>query len=373
MIAAQAPRREPAECAIEIDRAPLPTTLIKALAEVTVTMSRSQATTGVLRFDTHRDERGEWIVQDSGHLAPWKPIAIPAHFGSHSEEVMRGFIKQIDVDYPASMGAASVRVAVQDETLALDREHIRRVWAATGSDGGTNGGSDGGTVSDGQIVRELVSQTFVDVVADPGTSHTSLCQDATAAVFLRQRARALGFELYARAGVLYFEQTALDGEPQPAIMVYAGSESNCAGLSIHYNGHMPDGVRVDRAAEVGHENTSSTFRSRLALLGSQSAESQKSSLKPFEWRMARPYGAGQAQVEAAAQATADRNAWKLIAEGELDGTRYGHVLLTHRTVEVDGVGSTFGGRYYVDEVTHTFSPAGYSQQFRLLRNATGQS
>ena len=81
-------------------------------------------------------------------------------------------------------------------------------------------------------------------------------------------------------------------------------------------------------------------------------------------------GASRAELERRAQAKADENAWKISAEGELDGTLYGHVLLTHVTVEVDGVGETYGGRYYVDEVTHHFDSEGYRQHFKLLRNAT---
>lgn len=352
----------PAECHIEINGTPLPSEMVRALNEVEVTMSRSQATTGALRFLSFRDETGDWSVQDSGLFAPWNTVRIVASFGDDTKEVMRGYIRQINLDYPADMGAATVSVLVQDETLALDRQHLRRVW--TPSD------SQNGTVSDGQIVRELVKDSFDRVVADPGLNHQSLCQDATPASFLRVRAEALGYELYTRDGVFYFHELTLDDEPQPGILVYAGAQSNCSRLLIQHDGHLPDRVRIDRAVENGHDSDSRTFQSRLPLLGSQSVESQTAQLPPFEWREARSWGSARAQREAAGQAAANRNAWKVRAEGELDGTRYGHVLLTHRTVEIDGVGSTYGGRYYVDEVTHAFSTSGYTARFRIIRNAT---
>ena len=40
-------------------------------------------------------------------------------------------------------------------------------------------------------------------------------------------------------------------------------------------------------------------------------------------------------------------------------------------INIDGIGSTYGGTYYVDEVTHVFSQSGYRQRFRLNRNSTG--
>ena len=40
-------------------------------------------------------------------------------------------------------------------------------------------------------------------------------------------------------------------------------------------------------------------------------------------------------------------------------------------VGVYGVGDTYGGLYYVDSVTHSFSRNGYRQSFKLKRNATG--
>ena len=79
------------------------------------------------------------------------------------------------------------------------------------------------------------------------------------------------------------------------------------------------------------------------------------------------------EAKSRAQAKANENAWKLKADGELDGALYGHVLLTHKLVGVYGVGETYSGLYYVDTVSHIFDQDGYRQVFKLLRNATGQN
>ena len=61
------------------------------------------------------------------------------------------------------------------------------------------------------------------------------------------------------------------------------------------------------------------------------------------------------------------------AEGELDGSLYGHVLNVGLPVGVDGVGERYGGIYFVDQVRHQFNSEGYRQTFALLRNAYGDN
>ena len=178
--------------------------------------------------------------------------------------------------------------------------------------------------------------------------------------------------MYFREGVLYFHAPRLDEDPQRTILVYAGYSTNCLSFQTKFDGHKPDRVRVVRAADTGTDPEGEVYEPNLPLLGTTVADSESMGLESFEWSMNRPSGATRAEVDARAQAAANKNAWKIEATGELDGALYGAVLVTHKTVEVDGVGSTLGGKYYVDEVTHTFSPDGYRQRFKLLRNATGQ-
>lgn len=127
-----------------------------------------------------------------------------------------------------------------------------------------------------------------------------------------------------------------------------------------------------RAAETGTELEQETFSPNLTLLGREAASSASMGLAPFVWQMPRPVGSSLEEVRVRAQAKANENAWKIVAEGELDGSLYGHVLLTHKPVGVYGIGETYSGLYYVDRVTHVFAQAGYRQAFRLLRNATGR-
>lgn len=352
--------RQPARCRIFVDDAEI-TELAQYLVEATVEASRSEAAICTLVFDTFRLEDDSWQVQDAGVFVPWKPFRIEAGFGDYSEEIMRGFVKEVRADTPEQMGNAKVVVFCQDESLLLDREHVRKVWSREDE-----------AMTDGEIADEIGGEHF-SVERDDGLSNVSLNQDATGIQFLRDRAEANGFECYVREGTLYFKAPQLDEDPQSSIMVYKGERTNCLRIAIQHDGHRPDEIALVRAAATGTELEQESFPPDLRLLGDSAATSDGMGLAPFVWQMPRPAGSTLEEARSRAQARANDNAWKVVAEGELDGTLYGHVLLTHKPVGVYGIGDTYGGLYYVDQVTHVFAQNGYRQSFRLLRNATGQN
>lgn len=359
MTADTAMMRAPAECVVKIDGAEI-STFYRFLREVQVQMSRSAPATGTMIFDTVRGENGSWSVQDVNMFRPWKQIEIAARFGSQSEKVMTGLIREVKVDCPEDMSAAAVTVTVQDETLLLDREYLQ-----------LNLSSASAPQTDGEIAGQIAARYNLRAVTATGLSNTNLNSDRTAINLLQDRARANGFEFFVRDGTLYFQPPQLQGQPQSTIMVYAGRATNCLRFSTRFDGHKPDQIQVIRAAERGTDIDDQTLSSDLHLLGTRAVTSDDQGLLPFVWTLRSPNGATGAETTARAQASANENAWKLIAEGELDGTLYGHVLKTHETVRVDGVGDTYGGVYYVDEVRHVFNMDGYRQTFKLLRNAVG--
>lgn len=350
---------EPAECVIKVDGQEV-SQFYQYLREAKVEASRRGAAGATLVFESVRTETGRWLIQDSDVFRPWRRIEIEARFGSVHEQIMRGFIKEVKADCPEDMSAATVTVVSQDESLLLDREHFRRTWSR-----------EDAQLSDGQIAAQIASDYGFSADVEDGLTHTSLNEDSTHVRFLTDRAEANGFELFVRDSTLHFRPPELGGSPQATILVYAGPSTNCLRFNTSFDGHRPDQVRVVQAAARGTEVEEQTYSPDLPLLGREAVDSASAGLSPFVWTMPRPQGATAAEAEARAQARANENSWKITAEGELDGTLYGHVLLTHGTVAVDGVGETNGGLYYVDEVRHTFSGDGYRQAFKLLRNAVG--
>lgn len=366
--------REPAECIVRINDAPIDT-LYPLLAEVVVETGRNAPDTATLTFETRRDERGEWAVQDATGLLDdtplireWNRVSIVAAFGMREEEVLRGFIRQIRAEYPEDAGAAKLIVECQDESLQLDRTHRRKSW-----------GSETLPSSDLLILTETLGN-YRGLAPDPmngsGQSRiVGLNQDGTDIGLLQARAEDNGFELIFRRGVVYFgpPRPGLP-TPQPMLMVYAGRAGNCMAINVTADAHQPDAVAFDLPAESGASTTEVRVEPDLPLLGRERAGNAESGLPPFVWRMSGEAGTSEARLRAKAQHKANEaDLHRIQAEGELDGTLYGHVLLPGLPVGVDGLGSRLSGLYYVDGVTHTFNAQGYRQKFRLLRNAWGDT
>lgn len=356
------PLRDPAECVIAVGGVAIDD-LYPFLREVKVECGRAEASAATLVFETRRDERGHWTVQDQEILLPWAPIVISAAFGTRTEEVMRGYIREVRADYPESAGEATFTVECQDDSIALDRQHLRRTW-----------GGDQPT-SDREILQELTSKYGLRIDPDSADGQRGLVlhQDSTDIRFLRSRAEAGGYELLFQRGTVYFGPPRLSASPQPALLLYAGADSSCLKLSVKSDGHLPSRVAVDIPSAVGTDIKRHEVGSDLPLLGPRDAGESPAGLQPFTWIMSRQGAGNETERVARAQRKANELAMRVQADGEVDGAIYGHVLLVGQPVAVDGLGSLLGGVYYVDHVSHLFNQDGYKQTIKILRNAYGDN
>jgi phage protein D len=354
--------RAPGECLISIGDTEI-SDLYPFLMEVSVETARESASEAVLKFETRRDIDGTWIIQDDDRIRPWKTLRIDAAFGEETEEVMRGYIREIAVTFPEDGGGAIVTIKVQDDSLFLDRTHKRRTWGVPNK------------TTDGLIATQIISDANLlpDGMPASGQSNVEVNQDETDAAFLKKRAEANGYEVIYRRGMVYFGPRRLTAKGQPNIMVYAGPSTNCITFNITDDGHKPDAATFDVAAEEGDTVESRTLTPDLDVMGSEPATSVETLDDGFVWRISREGESDAGNAEVLAQEKANVNAMKVGATGALDGARYGHVLLTGLPVGVDGVGSRHAGYWYVDKVKHVFDLDGYRQDFELLRNAYGDN
>ena len=360
-----AKERAPAECLVKVNGQEI-SALYPFLLEITVQCGRAEAATASLTFETRRDELGRWTVQDAELLTPWAPVEIHAAFGHRTEEVMRGYIREVKLDTPQDAGAAQVRVECQDDSIRLDREHHRKTW-----------GSSTLPSSDRLLLMEILSG--YGLLPHPDTKGgqdrlVGIAQDDTDIKFLKSRAAFNGYELIFREGLVYFGPMRLEADPQDTLLIYAGADTNCLSLTAQVNGHQADAVAYDAPAESGDSVSPTTVDPNLPVLGRQRADSRAAGLEPFVWRLQAEAGADANRLQALAQQKANElDIQRVHAEGELDGTLYGHVLQAGLPVGVDGLGDWLSGTYYVDTVTHTFNAQGYRQRFTLLRNALGDN
>lgn len=354
--------RAPGECLIHIGDDEI-TDLYPFLMEVTVDTAREAASEAVLKFETRRDLDGSWIVQDDARIRPWKVLRVEAAFGEDTEEVMRGYIRQIDVAFPEDSGGATVTLAVQDDSLALDRAARNDNW-----------GNEGRT-TDQAIVSAILSRNNLAPDGTPGLGQQDLAltQDDTDAAFLRKRAEVNGYEVIYRRGLVYFGPRRLTAKAQSTLKVYAGPDTNCLSFNVTDDGMKPDAVEYDVASAEGAATESSTLTPNLDPLGPERATSVQTLDNGFVWKIRKEGESDAAKAETLAQESVNANSMKVNGKGVLDGALYGHVLLTGLPVGVDGVGTRHSGIWYVDKVRHVFDTTGYRQEFELLRNAYGDN
>jgi hypothetical protein len=356
--------RQAASVLIQIGPANVdPGPLAALVSRVEVRTSRADAATATITFDDRRGSDGRWMAADSPLLTAWAKVVISADFVTHAEEIFRGYIAELKPQVPQNAGEAKLIVELQDDGYALSREHMRRVWGTPVP------------VPDQVILTELVAPLGLKVAAGSGQGQTarSLSQDGPPITFLRDRARASGYDMIFARGEVYFGPMRLNAAPQATLMVQAGSATNCLTFNLTDVAGQPDVIVYDLAPRTeGATTETAEIRPAVPALGRVPVAAEGAAVgTPAIARVAREGDEPPEATRARAQGLADQASFRIRATGELDGTLYGHVLLPGLPVRVDGTGDRNGGLYYVDKVTHTFTPDGYRQGFEIIRNARG--
>ena len=78
-----------------------------------------------------------------------------------------------------------------------------------------------------------------------------------------------------------------------------------------------------------------------------------------------------AQAAARALAASSASLDAVTLSGEIDAVRYGSVLRSRRLTAVRGVGLSYDGLYYTQQVTHRIRAGEYKQRFTLRREGRG--
>jgi hypothetical protein len=187
-----------------------------------------------------------------------------------------------------------------------------------------------------------------------------------------------GYVFYVEPGPALFTNTAYwgppkrSGDPQSALSVNMGPDTNVSSIQFQYNALAPtlvSGRLIDR--NTVEEFPVETLLSKREPLVSQPA-------LPFQLPHVRrtllehANGLSYEQALAYAQAQTDRSVDAVVtAEGELDALRYGDLLNPRGLVGLRGAGFTYDGLYYVKGVTHKIRKGEYTQSFSLTREGTG--
>jgi hypothetical protein len=155
---------------------------------------------------------------------------------------------------------------------------------------------------------------------------------------------------------------------QPALSMNMGAFTN-VDSPINFNFNALQAIKPE--ASISDEKTGASISIRVPKSPGQALASKPAkSLRTEVLRCTNKLEKILAEKETESFASRSReNA--VTATGEVDTVRYGYVLEVRQLVGVRGVGKSYGGYYYVKQVTHRIKRGEYKQSFTLIREGQG--
>jgi len=282
-----------------------------------------------------------------------------------AEPLIDGSVIETNADFSNQPGQSLLNVVAMDPTVRMNLKEKVREWPDMADS----------TIAE-TIFREYGFAADIEQTqpSRQEVDHKTI-QRGTDIQFLRHLAGRNGYECYVETDpqggppVAHFHRPRLEQSAQGVLSVNMGEGTNVNQINARYDMLRPTTTRVT-GLDIGTRSDQPAQAEDLAQrrLGSMPA------LNGDHRRQVLLSRAGLTQtgeLQTYAQAVADRSAWAITADGELNTVAYGRVLRAKRPVEVRGAGSQFSGTYYVERVLHTLRGDEYTQRFTLRRNALG--
>jgi len=332
------------------------------LQSSTITLNCQDSSIATLSFIAMRDDKGNWPLLEDSRFHTWKKVEIIVVFSDQETPLFSGYIREIKNDLAEQGKVATISLSCQDSFIAMDRLSINKNWEENRESL--------------DIIKEIIKSYGVKLKTSvSSTPADNLQQNKTDYRFIREIANKNKYECYLRdkaRGIkeLYIGPAQTSATPSDQkIMIRAGRLTNCLSFDVSFDGYLPDSISTANNPKTGQEIEQNNNSPQLTPLGTQAADSAASGLKPFEWTLPPCHGNNQEAAEAQAQGEAEKQAFKLKAIGQLNGTVYGALLMPGTMVLVAGAGIN-NGKWYVDSTIHKFSSGGYFVDFELIRNAS---
>lgn len=317
-----------------------------------------------MRLLLRQQEDGTWSHLDDERFKVWNQLTIRAGFeGSDVEELFFGYITNQKPFFDPDPSECWIEIWGMDSSVLMDRQIVTKEWASR---------------KDSDIAGEIFRKyNLTPRVEDTGIVHdeevSTILQRETDIQFLRRLAARNAFDCYIEGQNGYFGPAGMDEEIQPLLAVHCREETNVTYFSINTDALLPVNVKMAQIDRLNKEIHSVTVTEspRAALGRDQAPGLLKSGMDPGLYLATLQTATGNAEMLALCEGTYTRAENFVSGEGEISGFNYGYILHNRKLVTIKGLGETYSGIYYVTHVTHTFTPEGYSQHFKVARNALG--
>lgn len=314
-----------------------------------------------LKLAMPQNTDGTWKYLDDDRFGIWKQVSVSAGYDSGMDELIHAYTTHVKPSFDPDPSNCILEIWGMDGSVLMDREEILKDWP---------------NKKDSDIASEIfTSHGLTAYVEDTNIVHdetvSTIIQRETDMQFLKRLARRNGYEYFVEGNTGHFRSPKVSDPPQPVLSVLFGDETNVESFSIEVNAIKSaevDMLQIDRADKSVLD--ASAAKSSLTSLGANdSAALLPAAVDPAKIFIGMNVSTGKPEMDALCQVLCNEYSWFVTGEGVIDGNKYGHVLKPRATVTIKGIGETHSGTYYVSNVTHSFNPDGYSQSFRVKRNA----
>jgi hypothetical protein len=283
---------------------------------------------------------------------------------------MDGFITRHELNSESEPGASTLTITGEDVRVLMDLQETSMSFP---------------NLSPDLRVQAILAKYMAYLGAPPATipakvPDLSLVTDripgqmCTDLQYIQRLAKATGYVFYVEpkapmVNLAYWGPDKHDPIPQSALSVGMGPNSNVDSMRFSYNALKPalvlGFVQDKRVPSPVPFPVVSLPMSRPPLVLIPAVIEQQPDVRRLLAHESSSLDLAQALAKA--QALTDKENDAVVAMGELDAVRYGHLLRPRRTVGVRGAGARNDGQYQVKEVTHMIKKGEYRQSFRLER------
>jgi len=353
---------------------PLPAAFAARWRSVRVTETDEERSAFTLTFDAGRSGPGAALDSPmmTSPVVTGARVVLVVTFGVVPSVLMDGIVTSVELTPGDEPGAATYTATGEDVSLLLDRVEKDAEWPALDDQPQALA-----------VLAPYAAQGIVPLVIPPADLDPPLpieripTQHDTDLRHLTALAARHGYVAYIIPGpapgtsTFYWGPPVRTGLPQPAISVDLGPQTNVA---------APPRFRTAALAPVQVQGKVQDPRLGITLPVIVGASLRPPLAALPLWRTnagdsravrLRESGTGATTALARAQAQVDKSVDAVVAEGELDGVRYGAVLRPRGLVGLRGAGWSHDGLWYVRRVVHDLAPGSYREAFTLARDGHG--
>lgn len=351
---------------------PAPSGLVEHLDEVEVTTSDSERSGFRLGFDAGRSGLADLVdFRLMSQLRPSYRVILVVTFSGMPRVLMDGVITHRELTPGFEPGSGRLTVIGEDISVLMDREERDVTYPAQNE-----------LMIATMIIVSHARLGLIPMVVPPPSIDLPIpieripSQHQTDLEMLQDTAGRFGYVFYTVPGpapgmnLAYWGPPIRAGVPQRALSVDLGPETNVLDVTFRQDVLKPTAVAghvQDRLTnQVLPVRGLGSLRPPLAAMPDWAVNASMGRTVRF-----RDSGLTALQALARAQGTAEASSTSVTAEGTLEASRYGDLLLPRGLVGLRGAGWSNDGLYYVQRVTHTLRIGEYTQRFTLTREGVG--